>query len=535
MIVEMEEWGRLKEHYEKMKNVHIRELFQKDPDRAKRFRIEDAGIYFDYSKNIITDETIRLLIDLANACSLKERIEDMFEGRTVNVTEGRPALHTALRNMSENPVYVEGKDVMPEIKSVLKKMMDFSERIRSGEKRGYTGKRIRNVVNIGIGGSHLGPSLACKALYFYSKKDIKVSFLSNIDPSQFVDVLSEKNWEETIFLITSKTFTTFETLENAKKVISWFLERAGKKDALKDHFYAITANKEKAVEFGIPEENVFLFWEWVGGRYSLTSAVGLPVMIAIGKEKFLDMLYGFYSMDNHFRYTPFEKNIPVILALISIWYNNFFGAETHAIIPYDYCLREFPSYVQQLEMESCGKCVDNEGKDVPYKTGQIIWGGVGTDCQHSFFQLLHQGKRFVPVDFIGFFTPLNRPYDQHKKLLANMFAQSEALAFGKDDPVPYRRIPGGRPSNIILQEKLTPSSLGRLISLYEHKVFVQSVIWNINPFDQFGVELGKRIAKEITDELFEGKRKEHDPSTRLLIEKAKSYISKQEVLEKEDS
>ncbi len=521
MLTETKEWKELEIHFQGMKDVKIKELFKKDPKRAGRFTIEDVGLYVDFSKNIITEETIELLLKLSESRGLRDQIEDMFQGKVINTTEKRPALHVALRNMSDEPIYVNGRNIMEDVRKELRKMEIFSDEIRSGKRRGFTGKRIRYIVNIGIGGSDFGPSAVYEALKEYSMKDLRVYFLSNIDPSHIKEILEKIAWEETIFIVASKSFTTMETIRNAETIKEWIVENAKSKDAIKYHFVATTSNMDAAIRFGIDSENIFLFWEWVGGRYSLCSSIGLPIMIAIGKENFSELLEGFYEMDIHFRKTPFSKNIPVILALISIWYNNFFKAQTHAIIPYSYSLRKLVLHLQQLDMESNGKCVDKDGNLVDYNTGQIIWGGIGTNSQHAFFQLLHQGTRFVPIDFIGFFKPIHSLKDHHERLISNMLAQAEALAFGREGGEPYRRFPGNRPSNIIMAEKLTPSSIGKIISLYEHRTFTQAAIWNINPFDQWGVELGKELAKRITEDLLSEKISEHDPSTRRIIERLK--------------
>jgi len=521
MLIESKEWKELEKHFQEMKDVKIKELFKRDKKRIEKFVIEDVGLYVDFSKNIITEETIGLLLSLVKSRRLKDQIEDMFQGKKLNITEKRPALHVALRNMSDEPIYVDGRNIMDDVKRELRKMEIFSDEIRSGKRRGFTGKRIRYIVNIGIGGSDLGPSAVYEALKEYSMKELKVYFLSNIDPSHIKEILERISWEETIFIVASKSFTTMETMRNAETLKEWLIENAKSKDAFKYHFVAATSNMDAAIQFGIDPENIFLFWEWVGGRYSLCSSIGLPVMIAIGKENFSELLEGFYEMDIHFRKTPFSRNIPVILALIGIWYNNFFNTQTHAIIPYSYSLRKLVLHLQQLDMESNGKGVDRDGNPVSYDTGQIIWGGIGTNSQHAFFQLLHQGTRLVSIDFIGFFKPNYSLKDHHERLISNMFAQAEALAFGREGGEPYRRFPGNRPSNIIMAERLTPSSIGKIISLYEHRTFTQAAIWNINPFDQWGVELGKEIAKRITEELLSERMSEHDPSTRRLIEKYK--------------
>ncbi len=521
MLTETSEWKKLKKHFDEMKKKSIKELFEQDKHRIEKFVIEDVGLYIDFSKNILTENTIELLIKLAEAQRLKQKIEDMFSGKKINNTEDRPALHVALRNRSDNPIYVNGKDVMQDVKAVLKKAGQFAEDLRNGKKRGFTGKRIRYVVNIGIGGSDLGPSAVYEALRDYHKEHITVLFLSNVDPAQIEDVLKIVPWEETVFIVASKTFTTLETMTNAETIKRWLLENAKDKNVVKYHFVATTSNKDAALEFGIDPENIFLFWDWVGGRYSLCSSIGLPVMIAIGKDGFFELLDGFYQMDQHFRNKPFRENIPAILGLIGIWYNNFFGAQTHAVIPYSYRLRKLVLHLQQLDMESNGKSVDREGEPVFYNTGPIVWGGMGTNTQHAFFQLLHQGTRLVPIDFIGFFKPSFTISDHHEKLISNIFAQAEALAFGSNEGPIYKRCLGNKPSNIIMAEKLTPASVGKIIALYEHRTFVQACIWNINPFDQWGVELGKKLAKKIIKDLSLDQITEHDPSTKRLINRYK--------------
>jgi len=525
-LKEIKEWKELQRHYDEMKDAHIRDLFKRDPNRPDKFVIEDIGLYVDFSKNIITQKTLELLVNLAESRGLKQAIEDMYEGKKINITENRPALHIALRNRSNRPIYVDGRDVMQDVNAVLDKMTRFSEGISTGKVKGFTGKRIKNVVNIGIGGSDLGPAFVYEALRFYSNREINVSFLSNIDPAHITEILRDKSWEETLFIVASKTFTTLETMTNAESAKRWILENAKDERAIGYHFVATTANRDAAIRFGINPENIFVFWDWVGGRYSLCSAIGLPIVIAIGAENFLELLDGFHEMDNHFRHTPFHKNIPVVLGLIGLWYNNFFGAQSYAIIPYSYYLRDLAFHLQQLDMESNGKGVDKEGNMLDYNTGPIIWGGMGTNSQHAFFQLLHQGTRFVPMDFIGFFSPLNPISDHHRKLISNMFAQAQALAFGRDrdGSHPHRGFPGNRPSNIIMAERLTPSSLGKLIALYEHRVFVQAVIWGINPFDQWGVELGKELAKKIMNGLSSDRELELDPSTERLIKRFSAYI-----------
>ncbi|MDY6843242.1 MAG: glucose-6-phosphate isomerase [Thermodesulfobacteriota bacterium] len=528
-VARLPEWKNLETHYEKMKHVHMRDLFGEDLERAKKFTIEALGLYIDFSKNRITEETIKLLLELANATNLKIALNDMFLGKKINKTENRAVLHVALRNRSHKSIYVDGKDVMPEVNDVLKKMTDFVLKVISGTWKGFTGKRIKNVVNIGIGGSDLGPVFVCEALRYYSNRNLNASFVSNIDANHIVETLREKSPEETLFIVASKTFTTQETMTNANTAKQWVLEHLKDEKAIASHFVAVSTNEQGVKEFGIDPENMFVFWDWVGGRYSLTSAIGLPIMIFIGPENFFDLLKGFHEMDCHFRDAPFEKNIPVLLALIGIWYNNFFGAQTHAILPYDQYLHRFPAYLQQADMESNGKSVDKDGCMVEYQTGPIIWGEPGTNGQHAFYQLIHQGTKLIPADFIGFAKSLNPRSDHHLKLVANLFAQTEALAFGKNQEevraegveeklAPYRCFEGNRPTTTIMAEKLTPSTLGKLIALYEHKIFVQGIIWNIYSFDQWGVQLGKVLADKILPELSsrEGNLM-HDYSTNNLI------------------
>jgi len=529
-LTELNEWKALREHYDEMKDLHMRDLYRDDIKRADRFSIIDEGLYFDYSKNRITDKTMGLLIDLANACDLKGEIEKMFNGERINETEDRPVLHVALRNMGKSPIMVDGKDVMPGILSVLSRMKTLSERIRNGEWTGFSGKPIKNIVNIGIGGSDLGPVMVTEALKFYSMDELKLFFVSNVDGTHIAETLNQVDAGETLFIVASKTFTTQETMTNAETARDWLLERAGSNDAIAKHFVALSTNTDSVTSFGIDPENMFEFWDWVGGRYSLTSAIGLPVMISIGYDNFISLLGGYHKMDNHFRNTPLEKNIPVIMALIGIWYNNFFECETCAILPYDQYLHRFPAYFQQGDMESNGKYIDKNGNKVDYQTGPVIWGEPGTNGQHAFYQLIHQGTKIIPADFIGFVRSLNRIGDHHQKLMANLFAQTEALAFGKErgelenEGVPEKLIPhktfeGNRPTNTILAEELTPEILGKLVAMYEHKIFTQGVIWNVFSFDQWGVELGKVLAKRILPELDPGNDADpdHDSSTNNLI------------------
>jgi glucose-6-phosphate isomerase len=523
-------WKALDEHYQKVRNLHLRNLFAEDAKRGERFALDAVGIYFDYSKNRITDETLRLLFDLADAAGLRERIDAMFSGEKINITERRAVLHVALRAPKDQVILVDGKNVVPEVHAVLDKMSNFSNRVRRGEWKGYTGKGIRNVINIGIGGSDLGPAMAYEALRYYSKRDMIFRFVSNVDGTDFAEAVRDLDPEETLFIISSKTFTTLETLTNARSARAWSLDKLKDERAVAKHFVAVSTNEQEVANFGIDTVNMFGFWDWVGGRYSLDSAIGLSLMIAIGPERFREMLAGFHEMDEHFRAAPFERNLPVILGLIGIWYSNFFGAETVAILPYDQYLNRLSSYLQQLDMESNGKSVDLEGHRINYQTGPIIWGQPGTNGQHAFYQLIHQGTRQIPCDFIGFNQTLNLFPRHHDLLMANFFAQTEALAFGKtaqevmadgvpDFLVPHRTFEGNRPTNTLLLDRLTPAALGKLIALYEHKVFVQGTIWNINSFDQWGVELGKVLANRIIPELENATESElkHDSSTNALI------------------
>jgi len=523
-------WQALAEHYRKISHVHLRSLFADDPRRGRHLAVEGAGLYLDYSKNRITDETIKLLINLARECNLRECIESMFQGRKINVTENRAVLHIALRAPKNEQILVDGVDVVPQVHAVLDKMAVFSERVRSGEWLGYTGKPVHSIVNIGIGGSDLGPVMAYEALKHYSKRELTFRFVSNVDGTDFEEATRDLNPEETLFIISSKTFTTLETMANAHTAREWALKALHHQGAVARHFVAVSTNVEEVAKFGIDTANMFGFWDWVGGRYSIDSAIGLSTMTAIGPENFRVMLAGFRAIDEHFRTAPFEKNLPVLMALLSIWYNNFFGAETVAVLPYDQYLKRFPAYLQQLTMESNGKHVTVNGGDVNYQTGPVYWGEPGTNGQHSFYQLIHQGTKLIPCDFIGFCQTLNRIGRHHEVLMANLFAQTEALAFGKtEDEVraegtvkglaSHRVFEGNRPTNTILAERLTPETLGKLIALYEHSVFVQGAIWNIDSFDQWGVELGKVLATRIIPELesVEEPRLKHDSSTNTLI------------------
>jgi glucose-6-phosphate isomerase len=525
-------WKALEEHFQQIQNTHLRSLFADDSKRGERFTLDAAGIYFDYSKNRITDETLRLLLQLAEASGLRQRIDAMFSGEKINVTEQRAVLHVALRAPANQSIVVDGENVVPQVHAVLDKMAAFSDRVRSGEWKGYTGKRIRNIVNIGIGGSDLGPHMAYEALKHYSDRNLTCRFVSNVDGTDFVEATLDLDPAETLFVVSSKTFTTLETLTNARSAREWIVRALGSEDAVAKHFVAVSTNEKEVAKFGIDTANMFEFWDWVGGRYSYDSAIGLSLMIALGPDQFRAMLAGFHEMDEHFRTTPFERNLPVLLGLIGVWYNNFFGAQTVAILPYDQYLEHLPAYLQQLDMESNGKHVDLEGRTVNYQTGPIIWGQPGTNGQHAFYQLIHQGTKLIPCDFIGFCQSLNQVPPHHDLLMANFFAQTEALAFGKTAQevaadgvqsfqVPHRTFEGNHPTNTILAEKLTPEVLGKLIALYEHKVFVQGTIWNINSFDQWGVELGKVLATRIIPELqnAEEPKLSHDSSTNTLIQR----------------
>ena len=524
-------WKALATHFKRVRYLHLSDLFAHDPKRGERMTLDAAGLYLDYSKNRVTDETLSLLFQLATECGLQERINAMFRGEGINVTENRAVLHVALRAPKEASILVEGKNVVPEVHNVLEHMANFAERIRSGTWRGHTGKPIRNIVNIGIGGSDLGPVMAYEALRHYSQRDLKFGFVSNVDGSDLVEATRDLNPAETLFIISSKTFTTLETMTNAQSARHWLLQGlGGARKAIARHFVAVSTNPEKVAEFGINTENMFGFWDWVGGRYSMGSAIGLSTMIAIGPANFRALLDGFHAMDEHFRTAPFERNLPVLMGLLSIWYNNFFGAPTVAVLPYEQYLKRLPAYLQQLAMESNGKHVTLDGRLVGYDTSPIYWGEPGTNGQHSFYQLLHQGTRLVPCDFIAFARALTALGPHHEVLLANVFAQAEALAFGKttdqvkadgtpDWLVPHRVFEGNRPSNIILAEKLDPETLGKLIALYEHIVFTQGAIWKLDSFDQWGVELGKVLAQRIIPELesIVEPKLSHDSSTNNLI------------------
>ena len=529
-LTERAAWKALKEHRQTIGSLHLRQLFAEDPGRGERFTAEAAGVYLDYSKNRVTDETIRLLVALAEECGLGGRIEAMFRGEPINVTEKRAVLHTALRAPETARIVVDGVDVVPEIHEILDRMAAFSRQVRNGEWQGYTGKRIRNVINIGIGGSDLGPVMAYEALRHYSQRDMTFRFVSNVDATDLAEATRGLDPEETLFIICSKTFTTLETLTNAHAARAWSLRKLRDDQAVARHFVAVSTNAQGVAKFGIDTANMFGFWDWVGGRYSMDSAIGLSTMIAVGAEHFRAMLAGFHAMDRHFRTARFDRNLPVLMGLLSVWYNNFFDAQTVAVLPYDQFLKRFPAYLQQLTMESNGKHVTLEGARVGYQTAPISWGEPGTNGQHSFYQLIHQGTRLVPCDFIGFCQALHPSGEQHDLLMSNLFAQTEALAFGKtgdevkaegtpDWLAPHRSFEGNRPTNTLLAERLTPQTLGALVALYEHSVFIQGVIWNIDSFDQWGVELGKVLAQRIIPELTSATEPqlEHDSSTNALI------------------
>jgi glucose-6-phosphate isomerase len=542
LLTRLPAWKSLAEHNKEIKKLHLRELFANDTTRGERFTAEAAGLFLDYSKNRITEATLKLLFELAEECDLRARIDAMFRGEKINTTENRAVLHVALRAPRDATFTVDGKNVVPEVHSVLDKMAAFSRRIRSGEWSGHTGKRIRNVANIGIGGSDLGPVMAYEALKHYSDRTLTFRFISNVDGIDFVEATRDLDPGETLFIVSSKTFTTLETMTNAETARAWLLQGlGGDKAAVAKHFVAVSTNAEKVSAFGIDTANMFGFWDWVGGRYSMDSAIGLSTMLAIGPEHFHAMLNGFHQMDEHFRTAPVDQNLPVLLGLLTLWYTDFFDAQTIAVLPYEQYLKRFPAYLQQLTMESNGKHVTLDGKQVNYDTGPIFWGEPGTNGQHSFYQLIHQGTRLIPCDFIAFvhaLTPLGR---HHDILLANVFAQTEALAFGKTAEevkaegtpkqlVPHRVFEGNRPSNVILAERLTPEVLGKLVALYEHSVFTQGAIWNINSFDQWGVELGKALAQKIIPEL-EGEVEpelKHDSSTNNLIRRYRKHRKSEE-------
>jgi glucose-6-phosphate isomerase len=530
-LTERKAWKALEAHHKNVRDLHLRKLFADDPKRGERMTVEAVGLYLDYSKNRITDETLKLLLQLAEESGLRGRIDAMFRGEKINITENRAVLHVALRAPKGASIVVDGENVVPAVHAVLDKMGGFSERVRSGAWKGHTGKRIRNVINIGIGGSDLGPVMAYEALKYYSERTMTFRFVSNVDGTDFAEAVQDLDPTETLFIISSKTFTTLETMTNSQTARDWLLKGlGGDEKAVAKHFVAVSTNAEGVAKFGIDTANMFGFWDWVGGRYSMDSAIGLSTMIAIGPDNFHAMLNGFHEMDEHFRTAPFERNLPVLMGLLAAWYNDFFGAETVAVLPYEQYLKRFPAYLQQLTMESNGKHVTLDGKRVDYDTGPIYWGEPGTNGQHSFYQLIHQGTRLIPCDFIGFGQTLNPLGRHHDMLMANVFAQTEALAFGKtpeevkaegtpDALVPARVFEGNRPSNTILAERLTPEVLGKLVALYEHSVFTQGTIWNIDSFDQWGVELGKVLAQRIIPELESTSEAalKHDSSTNNLI------------------
>jgi glucose-6-phosphate isomerase len=529
-LISLPAWQALGRHADAIRGVHLRDLFAKDPERAGRFSREAEGLFLDFSKNRITDETLSLLLDLARQSGLQERIAAMFSGEKINLTENRSVLHVALRAPATEKIFSDGVDVVPEVHAVLDKMSAFANRVRSGDWKGHTGKRVKTVINIGIGGSDLGPVMAYEALKHYSTREIGFRFVSNVDGTDFAEATHDLDAEETLFIVSSKTFTTLETMTNARTAREWTLKALGDEKAIASHFVAVSTNAAEVTKFGIDTANMFGFWDWVGGRYSMDSAIGLSTMLAVGPDSFRAMLAGFHAMDEHFRTAPLEQNLPVLMGLLSVWYNNFFDAQTVAVLPYDQYLKRFPAYLQQLTMESNGKSVTVDGTRVDYQTGPIFWGEPGTNGQHSFYQLIHQGTKLIPCDFIGFAKSLN-PQGPHQDILtANLFAQAEALAFGKtadevkaqgtpDWLVPHRTFEGNRPSNMILAERLTPEILGTLIALYEHSVFTQGTVWQIDSFDQWGVELGKVLAMKIVPELESDSALKHDSSTNALIER----------------
>lgn len=529
-LTQRQAWRALEAHFQSLRTAHLRDLFAADPQRGERLSTEAVGLYFDYSKHRITTETLQLLVQLANECGLRDRIEAMFRGESINITENRAVLHVALRAPRDATIMENGKNVVPEVHAVLDKMAAFSDRVRSGEWKGYTGKRIRNVINVGIGGSDLGPVMAYEALRHFSDRNMTFRFVSNVDGTDFAEATWDLDPAETLFIISSKTFTTLETMTNAQSARQWVLKTLSDPSAVARHFVAVSTNAEEVSKFGIDTANMFGFWDWVGGRYSMDSAIGLSTMIAVGPESFREMLAGFHAMDEHFRNTPFERNIPVLMGLISLWYNDFFGAQTVAVLPYSQYLKRFPAYLQQLTMESNGKSVTLDGAPVNYQTGQIYWGEPGTNGQHSFYQLIHQGTRLIPCDFLGFSKSANPLGDHQDILMANLFAQTEALAFGKtpdevraegtpETLVPHRVFQGNHPTTTLLAQELTPAILGSLIALYEHSTFTQGAIWQIDSFDQWGVELGKVLAKRIIPEVQSASEPglAHDSSTNALI------------------
>jgi glucose-6-phosphate isomerase len=531
-------WKALEQHYAEIGPQHLRDLFAADPGRGERLVAEAAGLYLDYSKNRVTDETMALLVQLAQECGVEQHRDAMFRGDPINVSEHRSVLHVALRMPEGTSLVVDGVDVVAEVHEVLDRMTDFAESIRSGEWKGYTGKPIRNVVNVGIGGSDLGPVMAYEALRHYSRRDLTFRFVSNVDSTDFVEATRDLSADETLFIISSKTFGTLETLTNAHSARDWVVGELGSEDAVARHFVAVSTNAERVAEFGIDTANMFGFWDWVGGRYSMDSAIGLSTMVAIGPEQFTEMLAGFHEMDEHFKTAPVERNLPMLLGLLAVWYGDFFGAQTYGVMPYEQYLKRFPAYLQQLTMESNGKHVTLQGAEVDYDTGAVVWGEPGTNGQHSFYQLIHQGTKLIPVDLIGFGKTVNPLRNHHDILSSNVFAQAQALAFGKTmeqvlaegtspEVAPHRVMPGNRPTNVLLAEKLTPHLLGTLVALYEHSVFTQGAIWDIDSFDQWGVELGKVLAVAILPELESPDEPElsHDSSTNALIRRYRSLKS----------
>ena len=533
-LVDLPEWRALQEHYEVVSKIHLRSLFADDPSRGERMAATVGDAYLDFSKHRVTHETLRLLVDLAEARDLRGRTQAMFSGQKINTTENRAVLHVALRAAEGQVIEVDGRNVVPDVHEVLGRMRAFAEQVRTGEWRGHTGERIRNVVNIGIGGSDLGPAMAYEALRDYTQRDMTFRFVANVDEADVVEATRDLNPEETLFIVASKTFTTVETLTNAVTAREWLLARLGDEKAVARHFVAVSTNRDKVTEFGIDADNMFGFWDWVGGRYSFTSAIGLSLMTAIGPDAFMDMLAGFRAVDEHFLNAPFEENVPAIMGLLGLWYDDFFDAQTHAVLPYSQYLRRFPAYLQQLDMESNGKSVTIDGSSVDVQTGPIVWGEPGTNGQHAFYQLIHQGTKLVPADFIGFVEPFHTGSGSlgkhHDLLTANLLAQTEALAFGKTPEevaaegtsgslVAHRTFPGNRPTSTLLLTRLSPHTLGQLVALYEHKVFTQGAIWDINSFDQWGVELGKQLAQRIEPELVESAEPalSHDSSTNALI------------------
>ena len=531
-------WKALEQHYPEIGQRHLRELFAEDPGRGERLAAEAVGLYLDYSKNRVTDETLALLLQLARESQVEERRDAMMAGEQINVSEHRAVLHVALRMPKGSSLVVDGVDVVPRVHEVLDRMAQFAARIRAGEWKGYTGKPIRNIVNVGIGGSDLGPVMAYESLRHYTQRDLTFRFVSNVDSTDFAEATRDLSADETLFIISSKTFSTLETLTNARSARDWVVRQLGSEDAVARHFVAVSTNEERVTEFGIDPANMFGFWDWVGGRYSMDSAIGLSTMVAIGPEQFGEMLAGFHAMDEHFRTTPLSSNLPVLMGLLAVWYGDFFDAQTCGVMPYEQYLKRFPAYLQQLTMESNGKSVTLEGTGVDYQTGAVFWGEPGTNGQHSFYQLIHQGTKLIPVDLLGFGKTLNPLGDHHDILTSNVFAQAQALAFGKTeeevladgtapDVAPHRVMPGNRPTNVLLAEVLTPRLLGTLVALYEHSVFVQGTIWNIDSFDQWGVELGKVLALQILPELESDDEPglHHDSSTNALIRRYRQLKS----------